>query len=184
MLDELQFSGFQKQRTKSGQSKLNIPSLKVSVNEPLSEAVSHSVPGRDAFASSRIGIYRVFHSLGPSTCTDFLRFFLDLPRPEVNERDIHNYEICGNITMIQKTHYSSTRALILEFHSDKVQGNNTGFRGIFKFLDKEMTGSLTNGRVDCLQITGRSHGWTTDNPAVLIPERELTVQRNHSHTDS
>ena len=53
-----------------------------------------------------------------------------------------------------------------------------------ELYQSEMTGSLTNGRVDCLQITGRSHGWTTDNPAVLIPERELTVQRNHSHTDS
>ena len=69
-------------------------------------------------------------------CTDFLKFFLDLERPEVNEKKDWNYELCGNLSMIQKKHYSSTRSVILEFHTDGIQANNTGFRGIFKFLDK------------------------------------------------
>ncbi len=70
-------------------------------------------------------------------CSDFLRFFLDLERPEVNERHPWNYELCGNIsTIVQKKHYSSTRSLILELHTDAHQANNSGFRGVFKFLDK------------------------------------------------
>lgn len=69
-------------------------------------------------------------------CTDFLRFFLDLQRPEVNEATSWSYEICGNISMIQKKHYSSGRSMILEFHTDPLQGNHTGYRGIFKFIDK------------------------------------------------
>ena len=56
----------------------------------------------------------------------------------MNERVTWSYELCGNITMIQKQHYSSGRSLILEFHSDSHQGNHTGYRGIFKFLDKGM----------------------------------------------
>ena len=71
-------------------------------------------------------------------CTDFLRFFVDLERPEVNERHTWKYEECGNITMIQKKHYSSSRSLILEFHTDSFQANHTGFRGRFKFIDKSM----------------------------------------------
>jgi len=69
-------------------------------------------------------------------CTDFLRFFLDLDRAEVNQYSSWNYEECGNISTIQKKHYSSGRSLILEFHSDSGPGNFTGFRGIFQFLDK------------------------------------------------
>jgi len=69
-------------------------------------------------------------------CTDFLRLFLDQERPEVNEQHQWNYELCGNISMISKQHYSSTPNLVLEFHTDTVQANNTGFRGIYKFLDK------------------------------------------------
>lgn len=61
---------------------------------------------------------------------------MDLERAEVNEKNEWDYEICGNVTMISKKHYSSERSMILEFHTDNLQGNHTGFRGIFKFLDK------------------------------------------------
>ena len=54
----------------------------------------------------------------------------------MNEHYHANYELCGNISMVQKKHYSSDRSLILEFHTDSMQANNTGFRGIFKFLNK------------------------------------------------
>ncbi|XP_029634829.1 bone morphogenetic protein 1 isoform X4 [Octopus sinensis] len=73
---------------------------------------------------------------GQDRCTDFLKFFLDLDRAEVNQYSSWNYEVCGNISTIQKKHYSSGRSLILEFHSDTGPGNYTGFRGIFQFLDK------------------------------------------------
>jgi len=72
-------------------------------------------------------------------CTDFVRLFLDLERPEVNEQNSWNYELCGNDTLsslAQRRFYSSTPYLILEFHTDHVQTNNTGFRGLFKFIDR------------------------------------------------
>ena len=72
----------------------------------------------------------------PCRCTDYVKFFLDQERPEVNEHHTWNYDMCGNISMIQKKHYSSTRSLILEYHTDSIQANNTGFRGQFRFLDK------------------------------------------------
>ena len=37
---------------------------------------------------------------------------------------------------MERQHYSSDRSLILEFHSDHIQSNNSGFRGRFKFLKK------------------------------------------------
>ncbi|XP_052823104.1 suppressor of lurcher protein 1 isoform X9 [Octopus bimaculoides] len=80
---------------------------------------------------------------GQDRCTDFLKFFLDLDRAEVNQYSSWNYEVCGNISTIQKKHYSSGRSLILEFHSDTGPGNYTGFRGIFQFLDKSKF--VTNG---------------------------------------
>ena len=69
-------------------------------------------------------------------CTDYVKFFLDQQRPEVNEEHTWNYDMCGNVSMIQKKHYSSTRSLILEFHTDAIQANNTGFRGQFRFIEK------------------------------------------------
>ena len=72
-------------------------------------------------------------------CPDFVRLFLDLERPEVNEQNEWNYELCGNDTLSsfpQRRFYSSTPYLILEFHTDHVQTNNTGFRGVFKFIDR------------------------------------------------
>jgi len=71
-------------------------------------------------------------------CTDFVRLFLDLERPEVNEQNEWNYELCGNDTLsslAQRRFYSSTPYLILEFHTDHQQTNNTGFRGVFNFID-------------------------------------------------
>ena len=54
----------------------------------------------------------------------------------MNEASEHNYDLCGNISMIEKKHYSSGRALIFEFHTDDMQQNNIGFRGRYKFLNK------------------------------------------------
>jgi len=72
-------------------------------------------------------------------CADFVRLFLDLEQSAVNEQNEWNYELCGNNTLSsfpQRRFYSSTRYLILEFHTDHVQTNNTGFRGVFKFIDR------------------------------------------------
>lgn len=72
-------------------------------------------------------------------CTDFVRLFLDLELPEVNEQKQWNYELCGNSSLssiMQRQFFSSTPNLILEFHTDHVQTNNTGFRGVYKFIDR------------------------------------------------
>ena len=69
-------------------------------------------------------------------CTDWLKFYLDLERPEVNERSVWHYELCGGLSTIAHRHYSSLSNLVLELHSDSVQTNNTGFRGFFKFIPR------------------------------------------------
>ncbi|KAK3096487.1 hypothetical protein FSP39_000624 [Pinctada imbricata] len=71
------------------------------------------------------------------SCADYLRLYLNLDGPEVNEYSKHDHELCGNITDLdQKTYFSKDRALIMEFHSDKGFGNFTGFKGRYRFIDK------------------------------------------------
>ncbi|XP_046368955.1 suppressor of lurcher protein 1-like isoform X1 [Haliotis rufescens] len=70
-------------------------------------------------------------------CTDFLRLFLYLDGPGINEHDRHSAELCGVLNSTQKKYYSSDRALILELHADGLPGNFTGFQGRYQFLDKE-----------------------------------------------
>ncbi|CAG5131489.1 unnamed protein product, partial [Candidula unifasciata] len=72
-------------------------------------------------------------------CIDFIRVYLNLERPEVNEHSQHDMEFCGDYSTIQNTIYSSGRSLILEFHSEYRHGragNYSGFKGVFHFLDK------------------------------------------------
>ncbi|XP_071112472.1 suppressor of lurcher protein 1-like isoform X3 [Haliotis cracherodii] len=70
-------------------------------------------------------------------CTDFLRLFLYLDGPGINEHDRHSAELCGVLNSTQKKYYSSDRALILELHADGLPGNFTGFQGRYQFLDKD-----------------------------------------------
>ncbi|XP_052089103.1 suppressor of lurcher protein 1-like [Mytilus californianus] len=74
------------------------------------------------------------------TCKDYLRLFLKLNRPEINENMQHNYELCGSMsTLQQKTFYSKDRSLIMEFQTTRPIGQQLtffkGFRGFFRFLD-------------------------------------------------
>ena len=70
-------------------------------------------------------------------CRDYVQLYVDLERPEVAERASPSFTLCGNRSALTQTkYYSSQRSLILEFHSDTLQANNTGFRGIYRFLDK------------------------------------------------
>ncbi|KAH9495402.1 hypothetical protein Btru_016407, partial [Bulinus truncatus] len=72
-------------------------------------------------------------------CGDFLRVYMNLERPEVNEHSRHDLEFCGSYSSIQNTVFSAGRSLILEFHSDYrtgKPGNYTGFKGVYQFLDK------------------------------------------------
>ncbi|XP_076307733.1 suppressor of lurcher protein 1-like [Tachypleus tridentatus] len=79
---------------------------------------------------------------------DYVKLYLHLNEPLVNQNTSHNIFLCGKLSDIQQTHYSSGAALIFEFHSDWRQENNTGFRGTFRFFNKtlfETAGELTNG---------------------------------------
>lgn len=78
----------------------------------------------------------VNHYFTVARCGDYLKFFLDLKNPEVNERDEWNYEICGDLSMISNRHYSSTPFLIFEFHTDNIPTNHSGFKGAFRFYKK------------------------------------------------
>lgn len=69
-------------------------------------------------------------------CGDYLRLYVNLDRAEINEHNVYDFELCGNISHIdQKTYYSKGRSLVMEFHSDASHVNHTGFQGVFKFLD-------------------------------------------------
>ncbi|KAG0423066.1 hypothetical protein HPB47_001159, partial [Ixodes persulcatus] len=69
---------------------------------------------------------------------DYVKLFLHLDGEEsVNSRSPYNSILCGKIGDIEMTHYSSGHALIFEFHSDWRQGNNSGFRGTYRFLSKK-----------------------------------------------
>ncbi|KAJ6215435.1 hypothetical protein RDWZM_009935 [Blomia tropicalis] len=71
---------------------------------------------------------------------DYVKLFLHLSTPNggVHERTQWNSVLCGKFPDIEQTHYSSNRTLIFEFHSDWRPGNNTGFRGTFRFLKRSL----------------------------------------------
>ncbi|OQR78901.1 suppressor of lurcher protein 1-like, partial [Tropilaelaps mercedesae] len=69
---------------------------------------------------------------------DYVKLFLHLgDDAAVNEVTPFNSVLCGKLSDIEQTHYSSGRALIFEFHSDFRRSNSTGFRGTFQFLNKD-----------------------------------------------
>jgi len=71
-------------------------------------------------------------------CSDFVKLFLDLERPAVNEGTAWQHIICGQQAHGQ-TFYSKARALIFEFHSDSSRSpNDIGFIGEFRFLKQSM----------------------------------------------
>ncbi|GFU17693.1 CUB domain-containing protein [Nephila pilipes] len=67
---------------------------------------------------------------------DFVKLFLHLDEPSVNEKTSYNSILCGKIMDIEQTHYSSGPALIFEFHTDWRRTNSTGFSGTYRFLSK------------------------------------------------
>ncbi|XP_015788200.1 suppressor of lurcher protein 1-like [Tetranychus urticae] len=77
---------------------------------------------------------------------DFVKLYLHLNEYAINEKTPWNQVICGKIADIEQTHYSSDSCLMFEFHSDWRNGNNTGFRGTYRFLDKKLF--LTDGRLE------------------------------------
>lgn len=74
------------------------------------------------------------------SCTDSVRIYLDLERPELNGRQRPNFDLCGNLSstdplLSTKQLYSSRRSAVIEFRTGPIQRNNTGFRGLYRFID-------------------------------------------------
>ncbi|XP_075750964.1 suppressor of lurcher protein 1-like [Rhipicephalus microplus] len=69
---------------------------------------------------------------------DFVRLFLHLNETSVGEATPWNSVLCGTEVDIEQVHYSAGQALVFEFHSDGQHGDNTGFRGTYRFIKKNM----------------------------------------------
>ncbi|XP_022248740.1 tolloid-like protein 2 [Limulus polyphemus] len=92
---------------------------------------------------------------------DYVKLYLHLKEPLINQNTTHNTFLCGKLSDIQQTHYSSGNALVFEFHTDWRQGNNTGFRGTFRFISKSLfqtSGELiSENTCDYRFVSGRSN---------------------------
>jgi len=77
-------------------------------------------------------------------CDDYLRLYLDVDAADVlTSTTPWSYELCGNISALpMKQFYSSRQALAMRFRSDSVRGNHTGFRGIYRFVDRGRSAGL------------------------------------------
>jgi len=81
---------------------------------------------------------QVSHLIACDRCGDYLRLYLDVDAADaLTPTTPWSYELCGNISALpMKQFYSSRQALAMRFHSDSVRGNQTGFRGIYRFVDR------------------------------------------------
>lgn len=75
---------------------------------------------------------------------DFLKLFLHLERPEVNEYTPWSGLLCGGFTDIPHVLYSSGPGLVLEFHTDRRTSNASGFLGHFRFIDRREYKAFSN----------------------------------------
>lgn len=82
------------------------------------------------------GNYVDFFSFFSCERGDFLKLFLHLDRPEVNEYSPWSGLLCGGFTDIPHVLYSSGPGLVLEFHTDRRASNASGFLGHFRFIDR------------------------------------------------
>ncbi|XP_075212598.1 suppressor of lurcher protein 1-like isoform X2 [Lycorma delicatula] len=67
---------------------------------------------------------------------DFLKIFLHLEKPEVDEYTNWSGLLCGGYSDVPAVLYSSGPVLILEFHTTDASSNATGFIGTFRFIDR------------------------------------------------
>ncbi|ESO02248.1 hypothetical protein HELRODRAFT_161493 [Helobdella robusta] len=70
-------------------------------------------------------------------CTDRIRLFLDLERPEIPYDVNPNFEICGRMPANETTYFSSKRVMIVEFQSGtRLPYTFAGFQAFYTF-DKQ-----------------------------------------------
>lgn len=67
---------------------------------------------------------------------DFVKLFLHLERGEVNEYTPWSGLLCGGYSDVPHVFYSSGPGLVLEFHTDSLLSNSSGFIGTFRFIDR------------------------------------------------
>jgi len=73
---------------------------------------------------------------------DYVKVFPHLEAAAVNELTAWAALLCGNLSSVPRTVYSSGPALVLAFHSAPTSPHNnatrlhTGFEGTFRFLDR------------------------------------------------
>lgn len=66
---------------------------------------------------------------------DYVRVYLNLDRPEVNEESPWSGLLCGTLPTTPPFLYSAGSVLTLELHSGGEANNSTGFQGTFRFID-------------------------------------------------
>ncbi|XP_063229250.1 suppressor of lurcher protein 1-like [Bacillus rossius redtenbacheri] len=98
----------------------------------------------------------------PTGCLagDFVRLYLHLQRPQVNERSPWSRVLCGGYSEVPHVHFSSGPAAVVEFHSDHRPGRAAGFAGRFRFLDRRMfqtDGQKVAGTACDHQFTSSNH---------------------------
>ncbi|KAH7644897.1 suppressor of lurcher protein 1-like [Dermatophagoides farinae] len=98
---------------------------------------------------------------------DYVKLFLHLNTDDdndgIDETTVWNPPLlCGKFPDIEQTHFSSNSILIFEFHTDWRSGNNTGFRGTFRFLKKAMF------RTDGQLISGTSCDYRFDHESLKL----------------
>jgi len=89
---------------------------------------------------------------------DYVRLYLDLEQPSVNERHEWNYELCDDDLTTSAAvgmYYSSTPWLLMALHTSKHASNRTGFRAVYRFVDKRKCQTPSNTQTD-----GRTDGLT------------------------
>ncbi|XP_015603832.1 suppressor of lurcher protein 1 isoform X2 [Cephus cinctus] len=70
--------------------------------------------------------------------SDFLKVFLHLENNGVSEYTPWSGLLCGTLADVPQVLYSSGRMLVLEFHTEGLPVNSTGFSGNFRFIDRRM----------------------------------------------
>ncbi|XP_052811312.1 suppressor of lurcher protein 1-like isoform X1 [Mya arenaria] len=124
---------------------------------------------------------RLAFPIGTETgCSDRIRIYKNLDRPEVNEDSRYEDEVCGTLAdMDEKKFFSSGRALILEFHTDpNSMESHSGFKGVFTFLEKKMCAAVFSPHLHT-RCTG---SFKTDGILQYGTQCTYDIQSTYNHT--